>query len=223
MGKRRGCRNKLKFFHAHATIKHRKNSITTLHDSLGTSLLHHEQKADLLWKAFKEKMGISEFNGMLFNLGSLFQPVDGLDQLEAPFSKEEINKVVNNLPNNKSPSRDDFSNEFVKGCWLLNFEKAFDKIEHGAILEILKAKGFGQRWLSCVQGVLSSGSSYVLLNGVPGKVFQCKRGVRQGDPLSPLIFVLAADLLQSMLNKAKDLGLLNLKIPLTYTIDFLII
>lgn len=63
----------------------------------------------------------------------------------------------------------------------------------------------------------------MLLNGNPGKVFHCKRGVRQGDPLSPLLFVLAADLLQSVVNKAKDQGLINLPIPLRYTTDFPII
>jgi hypothetical protein len=54
-------------------------------------------------------------------------------------------------------------------------------------------------------------------------VFHCKREVRQGDPLSPLIFVLATDLLQSILNKAKDNDLLKLPLNVGYTNDFPII
>lgn len=57
---------------------------------------------------------------------------------------------------------------------------------------------------------MSSGTSVVLLNGVPGKSFHCKRGVRQDDPLSPLLFVLAADILQEVVNKPRDMGLLRL-------------
>jgi hypothetical protein len=91
----------------------------------------------------------------------------------------------------------------------LDFEKAFDKIEHGAMLEIRKKKGFGQRWLSWMRLIFNTGTSSVLLNGTHGEVFHCRRGVRQGDPLSPLLFVLAADLLQTIVNKVKDLGLLN--------------
>jgi len=51
--------------------------------------------------------------------------------------------------------------------------------------------------------IFESSISTVLLNGVPGKVFHCRRGVRQGDPLSPLPFVLAADLVQTVLNNVR--------------------
>ena len=47
------------------------------------------------------------------------------------------------------------------------------------------------------------------MNGVPGRNFICKRGVRQGDPLSPLLFVLGAELLQYVVNDLCRRGLLN--------------
>jgi len=56
-----------KFFHAHATIRHRKNSITTLKVSMGNTLHGHEPKAELLWNSFRERMGQSESNQMIFN------------------------------------------------------------------------------------------------------------------------------------------------------------
>lgn len=105
----------------------------------------------------------------------------------------------------------------------LDFEKAFDKIEHQAMLTLMECKGFGQLWLKWMKQNFSSGTSAVLLNGIPRKTFNYKRRVRQGDPLSPLLFVLAADFLQSLLNKGKDMGLLSLPIPLDSTPDFLVI
>jgi hypothetical protein len=81
------------------------------------------------------------------------------------------------------------------------------------ILLMLQHMGFPTRWISWIRSILSSGSSAVLLNGVPGKFFKCKRGVRQGDPLSPLLFVLAAELLQTLANKAASINLLKAPIP----------
>jgi hypothetical protein len=71
-----------------------------------------------------------------------------------------------------------------------------------------------------MKAIFGSRTSSILLNGVPGKTLRCKRGVRQGDPLSPLLFVLAADLLQTLMNKAKDMNLIQLPISLSYTSDF---
>jgi hypothetical protein len=83
----------------------------------------------------------------------------------------------------------------------LDFEKAFDTAEHSTIISVMRHLGFPERWLSWVHAILSSGSSAILLNGVLGKFFKCKRGVRQGDPLSPHLFVLAAELLQILINR----------------------
>lgn len=72
--------------------------------------------------------------------------------------------------------------------------------------------GFPDIWTRWVKNIFSSGSASILLNGVPGKSFYCKRGVRQEDPLSPLLFVLAAELLQCIMNTGLQNGIFTLPI-----------
>ena len=97
----------------------------------------------------------------------------------------------------------------------LDFEKAFDKLEHQVILEVLRNKGFSTKW---IQKILSSGTSLVLLNGVLRKPFQCRRGVRQGDPT--LLFVLGADLLQSVIYDAASRNIISHPIGQEFGGDF---
>lgn len=88
------------------------------------------------------------------------------------------------------------------------------------MLQIMEHKGFPSRWLHWMKSIFGLGTSAVVLNGVPGKVFHCRRGVRQGEPLSPLLFVLAADFLQTILNQAKSSRHISLPLHLSSDSDF---
>jgi hypothetical protein len=105
----------------------------------------------------------------------------------------------------------------------LDFEKDCDKIEHMVIYNILEHKGFEPQWLKWMEMIMKSGTFVVLMNGVHVKPFQFNRGVLQGDPLSPLLFVLAMDLLQPIINIVKDLEILILPIQQRCGQDFPII
>ncbi|GKA13749.1 putative RNA-directed DNA polymerase, eukaryota, reverse transcriptase zinc-binding domain protein [Tanacetum coccineum] len=89
----------------------------------------------------------------------------------------------------------------------VDFEKAFDSIRWDYLDLVLEKLGFGCRWRSRIKGCLHSARSSVLVNGSPTDEFELHRGLRQGDPLSPFLFILAMEGLHAYTSKVESLGL----------------
>jgi hypothetical protein len=91
----------------------------------------------------------------------------------------------------------------------LDLARAFDSLSWPFLFEALRHYGFGDRFLEWLAILLSSASMQVLLNGKPGPVIWHRRGLRQGEPLSPQLFDLAVDTLGRLFKHATELGILR--------------
>lgn len=93
--------------------------------------------------------------------------------------------------------------------------KAYDMLEWGFLEETMKRIGFHVRWIQWIMACVNTVSFSVLINGSPEGYFEPGRGIRQGDPLSPYLFILCAEVLSHMMNRAMvDRSLLGVKISL---------
>ncbi|GJS50443.1 RNA-directed DNA polymerase, eukaryota, partial [Tanacetum coccineum] len=91
----------------------------------------------------------------------------------------------------------------------VDFEKAFDSVRWDFLDDLLFKFGFGGKWRKWIQSCLRSSRGSIILNGSPTEEFQFHKGLKQGDPLSPLLFILVMESLHLSFNRVEEAGLFN--------------
>ncbi len=89
-------------------------------------------------------------------------------------------------------------------CCFVDFKKAFDLVPRDALWNVLKRRGMSGRVLTSLQSMYAADKACVFTSEGPSNLFDCSIGVKQGCPLSPLLFSLYLDELESLLEEASD-------------------
>jgi len=85
----------------------------------------------------------------------------------------------------------------------IDFEKTYDKVKWNFLLQTLRLRGFSPKWIEWIKSFISGGSVAININEEIGPYFQTKKGLRQEDLLSPILFNIVVDMLTLLINRAK--------------------
>ena len=98
----------------------------------------------------------------------------------------------------------------LKGVFLkLDFQKAYDRLDWDFLRLVMQRRGFEDRWCNWIMQLVRSDKTAININGEVGPFFLSSAGVKQGDPISPLLFNLAVDALAGISDKARRAGHLS--------------
>jgi hypothetical protein len=95
----------------------------------------------------------------------------------------------------------------------IDFEKAYNKVKWSFLQQALRMKGFHPKWCEWIRNFVDKGSVGIRVNNDIGHYFQTRKGLRQGDTLSPILFNIVADMLAIMIARAKEDGQVDAPIP----------
>jgi hypothetical protein len=101
----------------------------------------------------------------------------------------------------------DLAKKSGKSCCIfkVDFEKAYDSVDWSFLDYMLGMFGFGEVWRRWIRACVFCGSMSVLVNGSPTEEINIQRGLKQGDPLAPFLFILVAEGLGGLMRRAVEL------------------
>ncbi|MCI09878.1 RNA-directed DNA polymerase (Reverse transcriptase), partial [Trifolium medium] len=101
----------------------------------------------------------------------------------------------------------DYEKKSHQSCIILkvDFEKAYDSVDWGFLEYILPRFGFCDKWRAWMQACVCSDNMSVLVNGCPTEEINIKRGLKQGYPLAPHLFLLVAERLGALMRKVVEI------------------
>ena len=113
-----------------------------------------------------------------------------IDETQSAFIKDRhilhgtmiLNEVVEEAKRCKKPTL----------VFKVDFEKAYDSVSWSFLEYMLDRMGFCLKWRKWINACLQSAIVSILINGSPTKEFAPTRGLRQGDPLAPMLFNIVA-------------------------------
>ena len=91
----------------------------------------------------------------------------------------------------------------------LDIEKAYDHLNWDFLYQVMDKMGLGRKWLNWIRWCISMASFSVLVNGTSIGFFQSSRGLRQGDPLSPYLFLIGMETVSYLIDRAVEGGFLS--------------
>lgn len=97
------------------------------------------------------------------------------------------------------------TNEAIASNWMAiktDMSKAYDRVEWNFLEVLMEKMGFDRSWIRWIMACVNSVTFSVLLNGNSHGFIRPERGIRQGDPFSPFLFILCAEALVSKLNQS---------------------